>query len=201
MPGNPAAPRPVRISGRTVPDGDCQLVGIDAGVLYLRSDRRIADSSAVTVSFDHTQLSGYVTGCQRTEDAWVISIALASGRRREERVPTGEQFTVGIVGNRGTTSCQCTVIDRSPSGLGLRFPRPIAPGTRVYVEMETVMALGEVRHCRPTEDGEFIAGVAIAEFLPDVRGRSKFTEILDKLRWKLGSGIRGRNLPWSRPGP
>ena len=192
--------QPVRISGKNVPDGECELVGIDAGILYVRSERRIADGSPVTVSFDHTQLSGYVTGCQAAEDGWVISVELASGRRSEARIPTGEQYTVGVVGNRGTTRCKGVVIDRSPSGLGLRFARAIAPGTRVYVEMESVMALGEIRHCRPAPEGGFVAGMAIAEFIPDVRSRSKFMEFLHKLRWKLGSGFRKRTAPVQRPG-
>jgi hypothetical protein len=197
--GNPATHRPVRISGTNVPDGDCELVGIDAGVFFVRSERRIADLSPVTVSFEQTELSGYVTGCQPTEHEWVISIALASGRRREARIPTGEQFTVGLVSNNGTTRCRGTVTDKSPSGLGLRFSRPVAPGTRIYLEMESVMALGEVRHCHATTDGQFIAGVAIAEFLPDSRGRNKFTEILDKLACKLAAGIRGKGVPAPRP--
>lgn len=195
LPGSATLPRPVRISGKNVPDGDCELVGIDAGVFYVRSERRIAKSSPVTVSFEQTELSGYVTGCQPTEHEWVIGIALASGRRSEARIPTGEQFTVGIVSNNGTRRCQGTVTDRSPSGLGLRLPRPVAPGTRIYLEMESVMALGEIRHCHATTDGQFIAGVAIAEFLPDARGRNKFTEIFDKLACKFAAGVRGTTVP------
>jgi hypothetical protein len=197
--GSATIRRPVRISGRTVPDGDCELVGIDAGAFYVRSERRIAESSPVTVSFEQTELDGYVTGCQPVEHEWVISIALASGRRREARIPTGEQFTVGIVNNNGTTQCLGTVTDRSPSGMGLRFSRPVAPGTRIYVEMESVMALGEVRHCHATTDGQFIAGISIAEFLPDARGRNKFTEIFDKVVCRLSAGIRGKSVPASRP--
>jgi hypothetical protein len=196
--GNAALRRPLRISGKTVPDGDCELVGIDAGVFYVRLERRIAELSPVTVSFEQTELAGYVTGCQPTEHEWVISIALASGRRREARIPTGEQFTVGIVSNNGTIQCQGTVTDRSSSGMGLRFSRPVAPGTRIYVEMESVMALGEVRHCHATTDGQFIAGVAIAEFLPDARGRNKFTEIFDKVVCKLTAGLRGKGVPAPR---
>jgi hypothetical protein len=190
--GNATIRRPVRISGKTVPDDECELVGIDAGVFYLRSERRIAELSPVTVSFEQTQLDGYVTGCQSVEREWVISIAVASGRRREARIPTGEQFTVGIVGNTGTVRCQGTVTDKSPSGMGLRFSRPVSPGTRIYMEMESVMALGEIRHCHATTDGKFIAGVSIAEFLPDARGRNKFMEIFGKFVCKLGAGIRGK---------
>ncbi len=157
------------------------------GFLYLRTDRRIVTgNSAVTISFDQTQLSEYVSNCQRTENAWVITIALASGRRREARIPTGEQFTAGIVSANGTTRCLATVIDKSASGMGLRFSRHVAPGTRIYVEMESVIVLGEVRHCSETTDGQFIAGVLIAEFRPDTRGRNKIEEpIIDKVRWKL----------------
>ncbi len=197
--GKTPSHRSVRLSGKTVPDGECELVGIDAGVFYVRSERRIAESSPVTVSFEQTELSGYVTGCQPTEREWVISIALATGRRREARIPTGEQFTIGIVSNTGTQHCLGTVTDRSPSGLGIRFSRPVAPGTRIYVEMESVMALGEVRHCHATTDGHFIAGVAIAEFLPDARSRTKFTEIIDKLACKFTAGIRGKSVPSPRP--
>lgn len=193
--GDFAERRSVRLSGKNVPDGDAELVGIDAGFLYLRTERRIVTDSAVTISFEQTQLSGYVTECQPTEDAWVITIALASGRRREARIPTGEQFTAGIVSANGTTRCTATVIDKSASGMGLRFPRHVAPGTRIYVEMESVLVLGEVRHCSETTDGQFIAGVLIAEFRPDVRGRNKIEEVIDKVRWKLTSGIRGKNAP------
>ena len=182
----------MRISGKTVPDGDCELVGIDSGVFYVRSERRIVEDSAVTVSFEQTQLAGYVTGCQSMEQEWIISVALASGRRRGVRVPTGEEFTVGVVSNGGTMRCQATVVDKSLSGLGLRFSRAIAPGTRIYVEMESVMLMGEIRYCHATTDGQFIAGLAVVEYLPDIRGRNRFMEVLDKVRWKLTSGIRGK---------
>jgi hypothetical protein len=197
--GDFAERRAVRLAGKNVPDGDAELVGIDAGFLYLRTERRIVTDSPVTISFEQTQLSGYVSECQPTEDAWVVTIALASGKRREARIPTGEQFTAGIVTANGTTQCLATVIDKSASGMGLRFPRHVAPGTRIYVEMDSVIVFGEVRHCSETTDGQFIAGVLIAEFRPDTRGRNKIEEVIDKVRWKLTSGIRGKSTPTGWP--
>jgi hypothetical protein len=183
--------RPVRISGKSVPDGECELIGIGDRVLYLRSERRIANTSAVNVTFDRTQLSGYVSGCVPVEGGWDVSISLVSGRRREVRIPTGEYLSVGIVGPNGTKRYHCTVVDRSASGLGLRFAKYVAPGTRIYVEIESTMVLGEIRHCTPTGDGHFMAGLVVVECVPDARDINAFSEIVHKLRWKISSGLRG----------
>ncbi|HVW07638.1 MAG TPA: PilZ domain-containing protein [Bryobacteraceae bacterium] len=183
--------QPVRISGKAVPDGECELVGIGDGVLYLRSERRIADTSAVNVTFERTQLSGYVSGCVPVEGGWDVAITLLSSRRREVRIPMGEYLSVGVVGRSGTKRYHCTVMDRSASGLGLRFAKYVAPGTRIYVEIESTIVLGEIRHCSPTDDGYFMAGLAVVECVPDAREINTFSEIVHKLRWKIASGLRG----------
>jgi hypothetical protein len=191
---------PVHLSGTNVPDCACQLVGIDAGILYLRSDRQIAESSSVMVSFDHVQLSGVVAGCQADERHWVISIALASCKRRlDGRVPAGEKSVIGIVESNGTTLRAGRVIDQSQSGLGLRLDEPMDPGARICVETETMMVFGEVRYCRPTLDGQFVAGVMIVEVVPDVHSQNAFSVMLNNLRWKLASSIRGKDVPVYRP--
>src|SRR5271156_6438514 len=83
---------PICISGQDVPDCPSELVGIEPGTVYLRSERQIPELSAVVVSFDHIRLSGVVAGCQPGIRGWVISIALASCRRRlDERIPQGEE--------------------------------------------------------------------------------------------------------------
>jgi hypothetical protein len=183
-----------------VPDCLCELVGIDAGILYIRSERQIPESSSIIVSFDHVQLSGSVAGCQPVESEWVISVALASCKRRlEQRMPAGELSVIGIIEHGGTTLRHGGVIDTSSSGLGIRIDRPIDTGTRVYVETRDMMLFGEVRHCRPTADGHFIAGVMIVEVVPDVRSQNAFSVVLDNLRWKLASAIRGKDIPAYRP--
>jgi hypothetical protein len=167
------------------------LVGIGDGVLYLRSERRVADTSAVDVSFERTQLSGYISSCVPVEGGWDVSISLLSGRRKEVRIPAGELLSVGIVGANGTKRYHCTVVDRSASGLGVRFAKYVAPGTRIYVEFEASMVLGEIRHCARTQDGHFMAGLAILECVPDAREMNVISEIVHKLRWKISSGLRG----------
>jgi hypothetical protein len=187
---------PVHISGTTIPDCFCSLVGIEAGILYVRSDRQMSESSPIVVSFDHVQLSGVVAGCQPDEDAWMISVALASCKRRlEERIPHGEESAIGVVERGQTTMRQCTIVDTSSFGMGLRLAFPIDTGSRVCIETNASMVFGEIRYCRPGADGQFIAGVLIVDVVPDVRTQNQFSVMLNNLRWKLASSIRGRDVP------
>jgi len=190
----------VHISGMTVPDCDCELAGIDAGVLHVRSDRQIPESSSIVVSFEHVQLSGVVAECRPAERDWMISVALASCRRRlDDRIVTGQQGVISIVQGDGGAPRPCKIVDASSFGLGLRLSFPIATGARVCVEAESTMVFGEIRHCRPVPDsgtdGEFAAGVLIVDVAPDLRTQNRFSVMLNNLRWKLASSIRGRNIP------
>jgi hypothetical protein len=182
-----------------VPDCFCELAGIDAGILYVRSESQIPESSPVVISFDHIKLSGIVAECVPAELGWTLSIALASCRRRlDERIPRGEKSVIGVIENDRTTLRQCTVIDTSSYGLGLSLSFPIDTGARVCVETQSMMVLGEVRHCNPRLDGQFIAGVLIVDVVPDTRTQNKFSVMLNNLRWKLASSIRGRDVPHHR---
>jgi hypothetical protein len=187
---------PVHISGATIPDCFCSLVGIETGILYVHSDRQMSESSSIVVSFDHVQLSGVVAGCQPDEEAWMISIALSSCRRRlEERIPHGEESAVGVVEKGQTTMRQCTIIDTSSFGMGLRLAFPIDTGSRVCIETNTSMVFGEIRYCHSRPDGLFTAGVLIVDVVPDLRTQNQFSVMLNNLRWKLASSIRGRDVP------
>ena len=86
-------------------------------------------------------------------------------------------------------------MNASYSGLGLQVSQPIQLGSRVYVETESMMVFGEVRHCHPRAEGEFIAGLLIIDVVPDVRTQNMFSVMLNNLRWKLASSIRGRDVP------
>ena len=192
---------PICITGQDVPDCPSEMVGIEAGTVHLRSERQIPELSAVVVSFDHIRLSGVVAGCRAGKQGWVISIALASCKRRlDERIPEGEESAIGVVGTGQTKLLPCTITDSSSFGLGLRLSFPIAAGTRVCLERESMMVFGEVRHCHPKADGQFTAGVLIVDVVPDLRSQSAFSTMLNNLRWKLASSIRGRDVPGYRAG-
>jgi hypothetical protein len=137
-------------------------------------ERQIPESSPVVISFHHTQLSK---------------------RRLDERIPHGEESILGIVEGDRTSLHKCTIIDTSAFGMGLRLAFPVDTGARICVETESMMVFGEVRHCHPRLDGEFIAGILIIDVVPDTRRESKFSVMLNNLRWKLASSIRGRDVP------
>lgn len=171
-------------------------MGIDAGTVFVRSDRQIRESTPVVVSFDHIRLSGVVAACQPDGEEWLISIGLGACRRRlEARVPVGERSVIGIVEREGTRVVHGTVIDQSASGLGILVDRPLATGARVCVETESSMVFGEVRYCRPGADGHFVAGVLIVQVAPDLGSQNAFSVMLNNLRWKLASSIRGQEVP------
>lgn len=185
----------VRISGPGVPDASCYLIGIESGLIRIHSESRIPDGEPVTIAFGHIQLSGIVTGSHALGDDWGIAIALHPARRREARVSASGTLTLGVVGPRGTTYSSAIVTNISQSGLGLRVPNPIPLASRVYVEAASEMILGEVRHCRPSGDGQFIAGILIVEVVPDSRSVGLFATVWERLRWKILSGVFGRGLP------
>jgi hypothetical protein len=197
--GKPVAGFPILLAGADVPDCPCHLVGIDSGSLFLKSERQIPESSAVVVSLDHVRFSGIVAGCLPAGRDWVISVALASCKRRlDERIPQGEQCTVAIVGADHTNLRPCTIINTSAFGVGLHLGFPIDTGARVCIEREQMMILGEVRYCHAKIDGQFIAGILIVDVVPDLCGENPFSVMLHNLRWKLASSIRGKDVPTYR---
>jgi hypothetical protein len=166
-------------------------VGIDSGTLFVRSEAYIPESSAIGVSFNHIQVSGIVAACISEENTWIVSIALSSCRRRlDERIPAGEESILGVIEGDHTTTHPCTVIDTSAFGLGIRLSSPLEAGARVCVETASKMVFGEVRHCNPKLDGQYVVGILIVDVVPDLRTQTRFSIILNNLRWKLASSIR-----------
>jgi len=185
----------VNISGQDVPDTPCELIGIDTGMIFVRSERHMAASSPVAISLDQMQLSGVVAGCQPIENDWMISLALWSSKRRlSERIPNGLEAAIRVVEGDQASLHPCTIIDSTPFGLGLRLGFEVQTGTRVCVETDSGMILGEIRHCHSGRDVNFIAGVLILDVVPDSRTESRFSGMLNNLRWRLSSSIRGRDV-------
>src|SRR4051794_7102021 len=113
---------PLQVSGRDVPDCPCELLDIDAGTLFVLSERQIPESSAIVVTMGHVELAGVVADCRPDDQNWVISIALSSRRRRlDQRIPHGEESTLAVIGKGNASLRPCQIIDTSSFGLGLRL--------------------------------------------------------------------------------
>jgi hypothetical protein len=190
---SPARRIPVHISGANVPDCPCELIGVEAGTLLIRVERQIPESSGVIVNLNQMTLPGVVAECHPAGNWWTLSIVLSSRKRRlEERIPGGQEAAIGVVENGGARLRSCTIVDTSAFGMGLRLSFPLNPGARVCVETESMMIFGEIRHCNPKLNGDHIAGMLIVDVVPDVSRQSPFSIMLNNLRWKLASSLRGR---------
>jgi hypothetical protein len=80
-------------------------------------------------------------------------------RRQEPRDPADQPVEVRILAGSGRT-LHAHIVDVSPSGLRIRFDRPISEGTRLNLDVGDESVYGLVRYCIPV-GGEFDAGVLI----------------------------------------
>jgi hypothetical protein len=168
-------------------------------VLRIRCERRLPAGAAARISLDQIQISGTVLGCNPMEDDWGVSVALSFSRRREARIPCGGRVTAGVMGMRGTRAYEASLVDVSPSGVSVRLPVPVKVATRIYVETESEMLLGEVRHCRPAGGGEFVAGVMLIEVVKDSRAEGQFAALWGRMRRRLGFDNRLRKTSGKPP--
>ncbi|HVW09053.1 MAG TPA: PilZ domain-containing protein [Bryobacteraceae bacterium] len=190
----------VRIFGALIPDSLGELIDIRGGVLRIRCERRVPDGAIARISLDQIQISGTVLGCIPMDRDWGVSIALSFSRRREARISCTGKVTAGVLGMHGTRSYEASLIDVSPSGLSVRLPVPVNIAARIYVETESEMLLGEVRHCRPAAGGEFIVGVLLIEVVKDARAEGQFAAIWGNMRRRLGFGPGFQKPSGDRPG-
>jgi hypothetical protein len=188
-----AAHRPtgiaVRIFGARIPDAVGELIDIREGVLRIRCERRLPDGALARISLDQIQISGTVLGCTPMGGEWGVSIALSFSRRREARIPCTGKVTAGVMSAHGTSSYEAALLDVSPSGLSLSLPVPVRIAARVYVETESEMLIGEVRHCRPAGGGEFVVGVMLIEVVKDARVQGQFASLWGNMRRRLGFAL------------
>ena len=56
-------------------------------------------------------------------------------------------------------------MDLAVSGMRLEIPHSVEAGTMIYVETESALIAGEVRHCRKGREDRFEAGVQVTDIL------------------------------------
>jgi hypothetical protein len=190
----------VRIFGARIPDSIGELIDIREGVLRIRCERRLPDGALARISLDQIQISGTVLGCIPMDGDWGVSVALSFSRRREARIPCTGKVTAGVLSVHGTRSYEASLLDVSPSGLSLHLPAPVRIAARLYVETESEMLIGEVRHCRPAAGGGFVVGVMLIEVVKDARIEGQFASLWENMRRRLGFAFGLQRMPGGRPG-
>jgi hypothetical protein len=178
----------VRVFGPRIPDCMGELIDIREGVLRIRCERRLPDGAAARISLDQIQISGSVLSSISMGGDWGVSVALSFSRRREARLPCTGLVRAGVMSSRGARSYKASLVDVSPSGLSVRLPVPVKIATRIYVETESEMLLGEVRHCRPAGGDEFVVGMMLIEVVKDARAEGPLAALWGSMRRRLRLG-------------
>jgi hypothetical protein len=83
-------------------------------------------------------------------------------RRKEPRYAADGWAKVVVPFLAEPVTYAARVLDVSRGGMRLMLRAPLEPGTLLQIEMKSVVATGEVRHCRP-EGEQYAVGVQLDE--------------------------------------
>ena len=85
-------------------------------------------------------------------------------RRRDPRFETDSPVIVVRLNSLAAEHLTGLLRDVSRSGLGLRVPEPLSPGSILQIRLGTMFMTGEVRHCQEAETaGWWLVGVLIQD--------------------------------------
>ena len=197
-----APKEPVAISGPGItlrslstdaPPRSCILLGLVQGKLHIRSDQWIEPSSRVRAQFEHLSFLGEVLYCARKDTWFRVCIDLLAGQeqRREPRLPVHQHGTVITLSGENPSSEPGTLVDLAVAGMCIQLSHAVETGTMIYIETESALVAGEVRHCREVASGCFEAGVQVTDVLPDINIGHSTSGFLQNVRRKLGHVIAG----------
>ena len=181
-------------SGLTV---KCALFGLDQGKMHVRNDLWIEPESHVRVQFGRLKFSGIVLYCIRKDGHYSTCIDLMPGHeeRREPRlsIQRGGHVTA-LGGSRQSAGAPGVLLDLAVSGMRVHVPYEVAPGTMLFVEMETELVAGEVRRCTKASNGNYEAGVAITDVLTTRGNGAHSRSVLHKARMRMAHAILGKGM-------
>jgi hypothetical protein len=193
----------LHLAGTNVPPRSCILLGIAHGKMHVRSDRWLEPGSPVSARFARHTLSGKVLYCTRKETWFRTCIELTAAddqRRSEPRLGVHQCGSViTLSGNRSESSVPGTLLDLAVSGMRLEIPHSVEAGTMIYVETESALMAGEVRHCRKGREGWFEAGVLVTDILYGMTSVRSGAGTIRNIRRKLAQAILGEEIAvkWS----
>lgn len=84
-------------------------------------------------------------------------------RRSEPRISVDQSVVVTIIGSSDREPFEGTVVDLSRSGLGVRIPYAIGPGSRIEIRWSRGRVIAEVRNCLRMSSFNYRVGVKTSE--------------------------------------
>jgi len=172
-------PLSLTVTGRNDPPRECMLLGIVRGQIHARSERWIEPGLSVTAAFAGISVPGEVI-YSTPKDGWYrICIGLLSDtheNRVAPRLPFQQYGEAISLSGKGHGAGRAKVLDLSVSGMRVVVAEPVDIGTMLLIRTNSAVLVGEVRHCRETDDGCFEAGIEITDILntaaPEVSPRT-----------------------------
>jgi hypothetical protein len=88
-------------------------------------------------------------------------------RRRDHRYEVWESVVISIGDAAEARHQAATMVDVSKSGYRVLSGIPLEPGTEIVTTLHSVAIIGVVRHCEPTVNNAFTAGVEITQVVAE----------------------------------
>jgi hypothetical protein len=177
------------------PPRSCVMLGLAEGKLHVRSDRWIEPRSRIRAQFEHHSFTGEVEYCTH-KDSWFrvcIDLMAEDDQRRKPRLALRQPGFVTTLSNSGPSPSPGVLLDLAIAGMRIEIPDRIENGTMIYIETDTALIAGEVRHCSKGSGGNFEAGVDVTDILPAIALKCPASGRLKRLRQTLGRLISGED--------
>jgi hypothetical protein len=174
----------------------CTVLGIANGIMHIRLDQWVEPATQVLAIFSRITLSGEVVYCASKESWYRTSIAINGGidRRHGPRLSVLQPTMVTALSNNGSASSEGMLLDFSVCGIRVNMPHGVETGTMIFVETESAVVVGEVRHSHEKRGGCFEGGIEITDVLSSPEGRRKSRSFLKNVRRKFGQMIEFRGV-------
>lgn len=175
------------------PPQSCVMLGLAEGKLHVGSAQWIEPTSRIRAQFEHHSFIGEVEYCLH-KDTWFrvcIDLMAEDDQRRKPRLALRQPGFVTTLSNTGPSSSPGVLLDLAIAGMRIEVPDRVENGTMIYIETDTALIAGEVRHCGKGSDGNFEAGVDVTDILPAIKLKSPASGRLERIRKKLGRFISG----------
>lgn len=145
----------------------CGLLGIAGGEIQLISELPVPESFSGVVQFDRVAVAGYVLYCRSRGDCYRVCFHIVGHERSEPRFPLTNPCTATILDDE-YRKISGRLKDFSQSGLGMVLVDSCPIGAMMYVETDSLLIVGEVRHCREEDDSsKYVVGLATTEIHTD----------------------------------
>ena len=187
----------LQLTGTSSPPQSCILLGIEHGKMHVRTDKWIEPASQVTAEFARVAISGEIEYCTRKDNWYRACIAMDRGAddgRRDPRLPVTLSGKVITLSDNGSDSVDGKIHDLSVSGMLVELSHLAEVGSMIFVETDSTLVIGEVRHCHDGRNGHFEVGVEITDILPDIKLQQSSPGVVKRIRRKLAEAILGQQI-------